>query len=173
MLGKTHLQLQLAWLDHSALSADFDADAFERAPSHVTVKQRQAGLVARLAMHLGYGLSENVELALAAAFGVRRNRTELEFEGSSGSSSTKSKTVEILPSLRYVADGVDNRWYAGGALGFLKSEVTSPGEFGSVMKAFVGSFQFGIYCFVRDALSIDPGLELSYLLPTVRGRAAE
>ena len=170
---RVHMQLQLSLVDHRKLSGSIESDRTSD-DSRLETRQTQYGLASRLALGLGYGLTESLELMLRAALSVRKESSTLDTgDGELQSPTDKVRTVELLPSLRYVGKEGDQRFFFGAGLGYEGSKRSSGRLQNGSMKAFVMSAQTGFYCFLREGISIDPTFELAFVRGSVRLPGAE
>lgn len=141
---RAELQLRVALFDLVSTSAEGQSGS---------VATRSGGLAPHLGLGLGFAPSENV--LFDASLGVRSAAVE-------GGGTTRSLELELGPSVRYVADGGDARFFVGAALAWSRAHVERPeGKFNQ-RRIAIGPF-IGVHAFINDYVSIDPALGLSWV----------
>jgi len=160
---RAQLQLQLGLVDYSTVDGELESTLNEG--SSVATKSGRYGLSSRIGLVLGYGVTEKVQLALFAGFAVHSSSSRPTIGGVRGDEAhAKSGEVQIIPALRYVAGEGGQRFYVGAAAGFAResSELGSDGT-NTVSKHGLLGGQLGLYWFIHQHVSLEPGLELYYL----------
>ena len=153
--GKRQLQLQSAVVEYVPLNNELDGA--KRRSNDV-----QFGLASRLGLGLGFALSNNLQLHLLAGFSLRNLEFEVD-DDYSDSRSIRTVQYEVTPSLRYVAASESaTRVYLGLSMGVVGASQLQDTTDSRARGFHVGG-TIGLYRFVARHLSIDPGLELSYV----------
>jgi hypothetical protein len=115
---------------------------------------------------LGYGASETVNVGTRLVLEIGSTSISADAAGIPDTSlgDADMTTVAMLPYLEYVfAPGATSRGFLGPTLGFLSRSSGTEGIDVS-MTAFVGGALLGGHFFISDSVSLDPGVDLLFLI---------
>lgn len=157
--GRAQLQIQLGLLDYANVRST-PGSSFRDDDPTFSSKNTQYGLSSRVGVGLGYGVSEQVQLGLFAGFAKHTSSSTRPTDGEQGGR-VRASTVQLIPSIRYVAGEGAQRFYVGAAAGFERTK-NSGGAYTTSTHGLLGG-QLGVYYFVQQQVSLDPALELYWV----------
>lgn len=158
LAGRTQLQLQLGLVDYSAkVVTPKSSSALE--DSNQT--EGAFGMASRVGVGVGYHFLERLQLHVQAGVASTRNSTKLV--ESDRTTSGRSVSAILLPSVRYMCNDANPRFWVGAGLGYAggKTETDNKRLNVSQQGLLVGGMA-GVYWFVTEHFSIDPSLEIYF-----------
>lgn len=166
--GRRQLQLQLGLVSYGKVRSEAQnsgiGSGIEREPT-ISSKDVSYGLSSRVGVGLGYAYTENVELAMLAGFAV--SNASLASRGADDRREgmrSRSSTLQLIPSVRYVGGEGARRFYVGPAVGFERTATkVNDDEVATVRHHALFGGQLGLFCFVQRHVSFEPGFELYYV----------